>query len=240
MVQTYEDLGPSTEECKESRVYMRELRIAIYETCLMNFQGCGDLRYVDIEESIPGGAAELQREIEVAVRAVSDGNQAQGSFCPLATLPRAHLPSNHGHDHFPRLPTLHSPGSGDPSSFIATQTTGDSMATITDTEPKYLLVCVNTKRSIIKVAHIEVASLTNDQLLFREVQRAYSEIRQNCEWSLGSIFSKRIRIPDWFLKRLSMALPRYLEPPGRLMRYLEDCKMFIPNKVEFVQVCIYQ
>ena len=88
----------------------------------------------------------------------------------------------------------------------------------------------------MKQAPIDVSSITNDQFLFQEIQREYSRVRQEHEWNLAMLFPKQVQIPSWILRLLSMAPPRHLKLPCWLASHLEDCRIFIPTRVEFVQV----
>lgn len=103
-------------------------------------------------------------------------------------------------------------------------------------EPKYLLLCVNTKRGLIKPEHVNVSSITNDQFLFQGIEAAYREIRKHSDWDLGMLFPRRVRVPEWLLRLLWIPRPVDVGLPQWLLSHLEDCRIFIPKTVEFAQV----
>ncbi|KAM5357009.1 hypothetical protein ACJZ2D_016704 [Fusarium nematophilum] len=112
--------------------------------------------------------------------------------------------------------------------------TGNSPSLATTTEPKYLLVCVNTKRGLAKLEHIDVSSVTNDQFLFDEIRRVYCSVRRGHEWDIAGLLPSRIPLPCWPLTALSISTPSCLELSGLSARF-GDGRLFIPKRVEFVQ-----
>ena len=187
----------------------------------------------------PGGAAELQEHLNAGARAVRLRSNAQtvSSSPPSSPQPARISPSSQSHDQRRRpiqsLPQLRSnePNGGSDTTSVQRLTKSNRTS-----EPKYLLLCVNTRRDLALMEHIEVSSMTNDQYLFQDIQSEYSRMRRNQQWNLGMVFPNDIRIPNWILRVLCIPAPRHIQFPAWLGKRLENCRIFIPKKAEFVQV----
>src|SRR4051812_12792466 len=185
LVWLYGNLGSATEKLDEDHIHMRKFDIYSPPQEVVRityFQGCGDLRYLDVEELVLGGARELQELLKAEARAVRHHSQQATQADPSSGLPapppQAHLQATGrqgGHSQNQGL------GQGVPSH----TPTGTSARTVGPVhqvlsppnrlgDTKYLILCVNTKRGLVTPEHLDVSSISNDQYLFEQVNTAYT------------------------------------------------------------------
>ena len=201
-------------------------------------KGCGDPRYLDVEELVPGGAAELREMLNSAASAIRqrypDPNASGANS--VGVPPPVHQGTAGRRQQLEQgsiriLPSL-SPGGND------TRTMPYQRATLptATSDPKYLLLCINTKRGLVKPEHVDVSSITNDQFLFQNIERAYRAARRCNDWDLGMLFPRPAQVPGWIPRLLPLSLRINVGLPNWLLPQLEDCRIFIPKTVEFAQV----
>jgi len=219
--------------------------LGIYEKTLslnQSTQGCGDLIYFDVEEVDPGGVDELRQILLAKSRSIREHSYGQDGVNHPVSLPQAHLSSpvdasNQGQPGpIQRLPTMNTSTPRNDSMSSETQ----RLSTVdTSVERKYLLLCVNTKLGLTKVTHLDVSSTANDQYLFQDIYSEYSRMRRDHEWNLAVLFPTRLRVPRWLYNLVDLSPLRYIKLPSWLVGSLDDYRIFIPKKVEFVQVSLY-
>jgi hypothetical protein len=149
------------------------------ETCTTYLsQGCGKHMFADVKELLPGGSERLQAALrQSAAKAAAHTSSSQAG--PAAPQP-AHLPSSGQQSSVTGHQTARSHHLGSPIS--ASHPSAAAAPLAQPPVSKYLLLCVNTKRSRA-LEHVEVTSLTNDEYLFQAIRQAYENIRHAQTWS---------------------------------------------------------
>jgi hypothetical protein len=135
------------------------------------FKGCGDLRYLDVDELEPGGADELQELLNV------DASQSSSSV-PAKPIQAYLVPQITQHDGGQSRPAQTSPMFVPNERCSLSSFTNFSRPAMEAPNPKYLIVCINTKRGLVIPHHIEVSSIANDQFLFEQINLAYLSVRR--------------------------------------------------------------
>ncbi|KAF4459729.1 serine threonine kinase, partial [Fusarium albosuccineum] len=167
--------------------------------------GCGHLQYLDVEELATGGVAEFQESIRRDVRSLRQhaptGSNTSYTYLP----PPVYLaPSRSSHGQNQACSTLPSTEHNMPTPLSTNITSQNSPIPANTTEGKYLLVCVNTKRGLTKLEHVDVSSITNDQFLFDQIRKAYCSVRQGHEWDITGLLPDRTPFPCWLMNALSI------------------------------------
>lgn len=178
---------------------------------------------MDVKELVPGGIARFQQRFRESTAAAAVERSDQGnSTGPASTHPvappQAHVRSagqertqlagpltQHTFDHIPDQLNKRTGG-----------TQGVEMRYTWALNPRYLLLCVNTKR-LTTLVHIDLTLVNHDQTLCRQIRHHYQETRQLYEW------------------RLSMLVPKWL-CPNRLVTFCKNLHVYIPQTADFVKV----
>ncbi|KAI9150878.1 Isotrichodermin C-15 hydroxylase [Paramyrothecium foliicola] len=198
--------------------------------------GCGDLRYLDVEEIVPGAASELKETImqnAAAVRQRVPTEDAVSSNLPTAPNQTHLTPMSHQRGQpVAEFPIEEHNVLRAPNAISKSQT---SMLDNRALRIKYLIVCINTKRGLVIPRHLDVSSVTNDQYLFEAIRAAYSEIKREHQWSLATVFTTELDIPSWMLRLLWITQRRKARLPAWLDHWVQTSTLFVPKRAEFVQ-----
>jgi hypothetical protein len=196
---------------------------------------------VDLEELVPGGAAELEQEIRKEAHLVRCHvpNSSTSPSNNIQTPAPVHLTtsnlSRHGGQGAP-IQGLPTGSEASQSSNIANAPAQASAMGNANTTMKYLLLCVNTKDGVAKLEHIDVSTLTNDQYLFNEIREVYKTARQGHDWNLATLLPGNGKIPKWIQALISIIPPCNIKFPKWMTGALQDCRLFVPRKMKFVKV----
>jgi hypothetical protein len=176
--------------------------------------------YADVKELRPGAARKLQARLRRAAAAVT---RPQSDNAYPSVPPRAYIsptPSSRLHQTGSRTPDYQHrvPGvfGSSPTAASGSRTTIVAGAAAS---PKYILLCVNTRR-LRTLTHVDVATLTNDEYLFNAIRESYYLTRHHQEWRLSRVLG--------FL------------PSNRFSRYIGDITMLTPKSGDYVKVCFTQ
>lgn len=152
----------------------------------------GKSLYIDVQETCPGGAENLQSRFRKSVTMASGTGSGSSALLTLDEPRRpalAYVPAN-----------LNSPSSSmNPHNPLRSQeslVTMDSQSTLTESnqrqrDRRYLLLCFSTRKSK-SFRQIDMTDLANDQYLFRRIHDAYWEIRPKESW-----ISRVRSLPFW-------------------------------------------
>ena len=179
--------------------------------------------------------------LDSAASAVREHNPNRG--VPASSLPeapqQAHMASSHRRQKSQQGPAQNLPGSGSIEQGTNVTSHESPPTPSQTTEPKYLLLCVNTKRSLTIMRHLEVSSLSNDQYLFQNINQEYHAIRKHDVWNLGMLIPESISVPEWILRLMAKETPISRRLPEWVLSLLENSKVFIPKTAEFAQVSYF-
>ncbi|KAF7520040.1 hypothetical protein G7054_g12904 [Neopestalotiopsis clavispora] len=202
--------------------------------------GCGELCYIDVEDVVPGGAAELEADIRKKAALIRSRNPDghSPSRDNIQTPARVHFSasrlSRNGEQGTPiqPLPTSSQQSQGRNVTDALSQ---EQSVEIEAVAQKYLLLCVNTKHGLVKLVHIDVSDHRNDQFLFQEIRNEYMIARQGHDWNVATLFPPGNLIPRLILNLISMISLPNLGIYQLIAGTFQDCRIFVPRKIEFIK-----
>lgn len=150
-------------------------------------QSCGEFAYLDVRELSPGGIERFRRRISAFGIWMRSPGESPTMFLrpPRQALlaPATDVAFQSGNSTHPEAQLSEPPQLADHNR------TRHAATQPRDSDPQYLLLCVNTKSST-SLAHIDVRSFTSDQYLFQEIRESYRRIREENEWKISMIIPK--------------------------------------------------
>lgn len=122
----------------------------------------------------------------------------------------------------------------------STQRENPLVTSPSDQDPKYLLLCINTKDATV-LSHVEVVSLTDEQHLFEQILIEYQTARENSEFRITSL------VPQWLSKisnAISTRIPIITYLPkisslSAMLRHFHQMRLYRIESGDFVQVREY-
>ncbi len=174
----------------------------------------------DVKELHSGAALKLQTRLREAAAAVA---QSQYGNSYPSRPPQAHISSlwssqanlsESSPSHAPSYGTNATDSHSDPTT---AQSTTAMKAPAGAATPRYLLLCVNTRR-LRTLEHVKVSTAMNDEILFDALRGSYNLARKGHVWTLPLI-------------------PHFAPLLNWLWRYVGDMSILTPTSADYVRVC---
>lgn len=184
--------------------------------------------FVDVKELKSGGVQRFERELrESLIRPEGQlplVESDQGATAIPRVLEQVHLRARSGDDDdtsgLTPLPHQIFPSHTHRNIGLAGDPSQNYMAINRRPEPRFLLLCVNTRTSTT-LLHIDLMNIQNDQYLFDGIRQRYWETRQNNSWHYGLL------TPRWLASRI----------PTLWRERLNSLHLKVPHSAELIEVC---